>query len=95
MTEKNHLEMNNEELSTLKKNLDRQTRNLGARFFGVADLSVARRAIVEQGGEFLGEYPRALSVGIALADGIVDQLPKHREAAVAQTYDYLYNMTIG
>jgi len=91
MTEKNHLEMNNEGLSTLKKNLDRQARNLGARFFGVADLSIARKAIIEQGGEFLGEYPRALSVGIALADGIVDQLPKHKETAVAQTYDYLYN----
>jgi hypothetical protein len=29
-------------------------------------------------------------VGIALSDGIVDQLPRHKEAAVARTYDYLY-----
>jgi len=62
----------------------------GARFFGVADLTVAHEAIAVQGGKFTAAFPRALSVGIALSDGIVDQLPHHREVAVARTYDYLY-----
>jgi epoxyqueuosine reductase len=74
----------------LQRKLERQARVMGARFFGVADLTVAQEAIVAQGGEFLAAYPRALSVGIALSDGIVDQLPRHKEAAVARTYDYLY-----
>jgi epoxyqueuosine reductase len=75
---------------TLQEKLERQARSMGARFFGVADLTVAQEAIVAQGGEFLVAYPRALSVGIALSDGIVDQLPRHKEVAVARTYDYLY-----
>jgi epoxyqueuosine reductase QueG len=64
---------------------------MGARFFGVADLSVAREAIVAQGGEFIEGFPRSLSVGIALKDGIVNELPRHKEKVVAQTYDYLYH----
>jgi len=76
---------------TLQEELEFQARSMGARFFGVADLTVARKAIVVQGGEFLAAYPRALSVGIALSDGIVDQLPRHKEVAVARTYDRLYD----
>jgi epoxyqueuosine reductase QueG len=76
---------------TLQEELERQARSMGARFFGVADLTVAQEAIVAQGGEFLAAYPRALSVGIALSDGIVDQLPRHKEVAVARTYDRLYD----
>ena len=75
----------------LQRKLERRARDMGARFFGVADLTVAQEAIVAQGGEFLAAYPRALSVGIALSDGIVDQLPRHKEVAVARTYDRLYD----
>jgi epoxyqueuosine reductase QueG len=74
----------------LQRKLERQARVMGVRFFGVADLTVAQEAIVAQGGEFLAAYPRALAVGIALSDGIVDQLPRHKEVIVARTYDYLY-----
>ena len=51
----------------------------GADFFGVADLSSAQDAIVEQGGAMLAGYPRAVSIGIALIDSIVDQLPQRAE----------------
>jgi len=76
---------------TPQKELERRARDMGARFFGVADLTVAQEAIVAQGGEFLAAYPRALSAGIALSDGIVDQLPRHKEVVVARTYDRLYD----
>jgi epoxyqueuosine reductase len=76
---------------TLQKDLERQARDMGARFFGVADLTVAQEFIVAQGGEFLATYPRALAVGIALNDGIVDQLPRHKEVAAARTYDRLFD----
>jgi epoxyqueuosine reductase len=76
---------------TLQKGLERQARDMGARFFGVADLTVAQEFIVAQGGEFLATYPRALAVGIALNDGIVDQLPRHKEVAAARTYDRLFD----
>jgi epoxyqueuosine reductase len=76
---------------TLQKELEHQARGMGARFFGVSDLTVAQEAIVAQGGEFLAAYPYALSVGVALSDGIVDQLPRHKEVAVAHTYDHFYD----
>jgi epoxyqueuosine reductase QueG len=75
----------------LQRKLERQARVMGARFFGMADLTVAQEAIVAQGGEFLAVYPRALAVGVALSDGIVDQLPRHKEVAVARTYDRLFD----
>lgn len=79
----------------LESRLEHRAREMGARFFGVADLGVAREAIVAQGGEFLSAFPRALSMGIALNDGIVDQLPRHKEAEVARTYDSLYHTVNG
>ncbi len=61
---------------------------LGADFFGVADLSPAHDAILAQGGAVVAEYPRAISIGIALLDTIVDQLPQRAERAVAVSYKH-------
>jgi epoxyqueuosine reductase QueG len=58
----------------------------GAGFFGVADLSPARDAIFAQGGPVIADYPRAVSIGIALFHPIVDQLPRRAERAVAAGY---------
>jgi epoxyqueuosine reductase len=58
----------------------------GADWFGVADLSPARDAILAQGGPAMAGYPRAISLGIALLHPIVDQLPQRAERAVAAHY---------
>ena len=59
----------------------------GATYVGVADLTPAQDAIVAQGGEMLRRYPRAISMGIALMDSIVDELPRIRQdRAVAVNY---------
>jgi epoxyqueuosine reductase len=58
----------------------------GADFFGVADLEPARDAILAQGGPAIAAFPRAISVGIALLDAIVDQLPYRADRAVAVSY---------
>jgi epoxyqueuosine reductase QueG len=65
-------------------------RRMGARFFGIADLAPAREFITAQGGAFLSEFPCAVSMGITLHDGILDQLPNHTQRSIAHTYDYLY-----
>ena len=62
--------------------------SLGADFFGVADLSPAYEAILEQGGKVYAEFPRAISIGIALFDTIVDQLPQRTDRAVAVSYKH-------
>ncbi len=59
---------------------------LGADLFGVADLSLARKAILEQGGPEVAGYPRAISIGIELLHPIVDQLPRRALKAVAVEY---------
>lgn len=78
-------------LEELRNRLEHEGRNLGVRVFGVADLTPARSFIENQGGEFLTRYPRAVSMGVSLQDGIVDQLPDHKKIPVARTYDYLYD----
>lgn len=60
----------------------------GADIFGVAELSPARDAILEQGGAVVAEYPRSISIGIALFDSVVDQLPQRAERAVAIAYKH-------
>jgi epoxyqueuosine reductase QueG len=58
----------------------------GADFFGVADLSVAHTAILEQGGPVIAAYPRAISIGMKIPHAIVDQLPQRADRAVAGNY---------
>jgi epoxyqueuosine reductase QueG len=82
--------MSTDNLSALVPKLAHRAYEMGARIFGAADLTQARTAITAQGGEFLARFPRALSVGVALDDGIVDQLDHHKQVAIARTYDYLY-----
>ena len=60
--------------------------SLGASYFGVADLAPVRPFITDQGDDFLTEYPVGVSVGVALTDGLVDQLHQHFNGNVARTY---------
>jgi epoxyqueuosine reductase len=61
-------------------------RSLGADYFGVADLGAAREFIREQGGERVARYPRAVAIGIALQDSLVDLLPEREDYAAAMLY---------
>jgi epoxyqueuosine reductase len=74
--------------------LERRLRDVaeasGVDFFGIADLAPARDFIFGQGGEDVARYPRAVSIGIALFDNIVDALPRRNEEA-AVTINYLHH----
>jgi hypothetical protein len=80
--------------------LDAQLRtlalSLGADYFGVADLSSAHDVILEQGGERITRYPRAVAIGMRLQDSLVDLLPvKDREGAIVyrhNSYDVVNQM---
>ena len=58
----------------------------GADFFGIADLTLARDAVLEQGGKEIAQYPRSISVGITLFHAIVDQIYRRPDRAVATSY---------
>ncbi len=60
----------------------------GADYFGIADLSPAYDTIFEQGGAEIAEYPRGISIGIALLHPIVNQLSPRPERAAAVSYRY-------
>ena len=60
--------------------------DLGVDYFGIADLSMAREAILAQGGERVAKYPVAISTGLTLPHAIVDQLPNRAERVVAMNY---------
>jgi hypothetical protein len=55
------------QLRAIRWQLENRAVGMGARFFGVADLSTALETIVEQGGDFLSAFPRSISLGIALS----------------------------
>lgn len=70
--------------------MNQQLQNLasinGVDHFGVADLSQAYTAILEQGGSFIAGYPFSISIGISLIDSIVELLPQRNEKAVRVSY---------
>jgi len=79
------------EETSLKIELERTAKELGADLFGVADLTDAQDFICKQGGEHLGKFPRAISIGIRLLDAVVDELYRHENRGVIFTYRGLYN----
>ena len=58
----------------------------GADYFGIADLTPARDAILEQGGTEIAQYSRSISVGITLFHTIVNQLFPRPDRTVAVSY---------
>ena len=59
---------------------------LGADFCGVADLAPAQELVQQLGGELAAQFPRAVSIGVALPSAIVDQLCRHEDRTVALAY---------
>jgi epoxyqueuosine reductase QueG len=77
--------------SSLQTNLEEIAKELGADLFGIADLTIAQDFVCKQGGEYLGKFPRAISIGIHLLDAVVDELYRHDDPAVTHTYTAFYN----
>jgi epoxyqueuosine reductase len=80
-------------MSELDKQLADTASLLEIDVFGIADLSKAKDFIRIQGGENISNYPTAISIGIRLIDGIVNELYRHEELTAIYTYKALYNTT--
>jgi epoxyqueuosine reductase len=70
----------------LDTRLSHLTRELGADYYGVADLGPARDVILAQGGARIARFPRAVVMGIVLLDSVVDLLPEREDPAAAILY---------
>ncbi|MGA2698530.1 MAG: 4Fe-4S double cluster binding domain-containing protein [Methanoregula sp.] len=58
----------------------------GADYYGIADLAPAHDFILAQGGERIARYPKAVTIGIALQDSLVNLLPEREDYAAAMLY---------
>jgi epoxyqueuosine reductase QueG len=74
--------------ANLRDKLESLAKDTGATYFGIADLTPARQPISEQGGEFLRQFPRAVSHGFILAGGVVNTLVHHENVAALSNYWY-------
>jgi epoxyqueuosine reductase len=71
---------------SIQNEIGKLAKQFGIAYFGVADLSSAHDAVLEQGGDIVSKYPYSISLGIPLLKEIVDQLPDRRQRAVALNY---------
>ena len=55
------------------KQLEDLSRQRGADLFGIADLTAAHDFITSQGNSYIGNFPRAVSIGMQLCADIVEQ----------------------
>lgn len=60
-------------MTELQQRVESVVHQNGADLFGVANVESAQQFIIAQGGEALGIFPRAISIGIRLSDTLVDQ----------------------
>lgn len=72
----------------LEAELKKQVTGTGTDFFGIADLSSAQEAIAKHWEEATAQFPRAVSVGIARSNAIVDQQPNRFSSPVALNYKH-------
>lgn len=72
--------------ASLGEMLNQRAMDIGATFFGVADITPAETLVQEMGGALVAGYDRAISVGVAMPRAIIDLLPHHDSVSVASTY---------
>jgi epoxyqueuosine reductase QueG len=66
---------------------------MGLDFFGVADLTGARDFIMAQGGEHIARFPRAISIGFRLLDGVMNEVYRHEDPRAILSYRNLYSVS--
>lgn len=64
----------------------------GADLFGVADLESVREFVINQGGESLSQYPRAISIGIRLSGDVVDRHSPEEAPKDSHYWFHVYNV---
>ncbi len=73
-------------VNSLTDELEKMAKSRGIDLFGVADLSLASNYIVQQGGNALGRYDRAISLGLRLSGPIVDFVWERDNATLLNSY---------
>jgi len=77
---------------TLCHELESLAREQGADYFGIADLSPAHEFIESQGGSIVAGFPRAISTGIRLFDGLVEMVEPKIPFRTSPYIHHIYNI---
>ena len=80
------------EVACLNEELGTFSRTHGADLFGVADLVPVRNFILTQGPSLLGQFPRAVSMGIRLNDWIVNSHTPHEPRRNSLYWHHVYDV---
>jgi len=79
-------------MQALRGALDALAREQGADYFGIADLAPAREFIAAQGGPVVARFPRALSIGMRLFDGLVEMVQPKAALKTSPYIHHIYNV---
>jgi len=71
--------------------LESMARDQGADYFGIADLSPAHDFIEDQGGSIAAGFPRAISIGMRLFDGLVEMVEPNTPFRISPYVHHIYN----
>lgn len=79
----------------LSKKLERKAREMGAAYFGIADLSLAQHcSITPHEEKVIAGYPVAISIGVPLSSSIVDSIAAQSDIyAIKNYYFHVYEVT--
>lgn len=81
-----------EQEKILSQELENLCRQKGADLLAIADLSPARDFILAQGGDWLGRFSRAISLGLRLSDLIVEQHSPYELRRESTYWHHVYNV---
>lgn len=71
----------------LQNRLDTEAKNMGAAYFGVANISLAKQGTITPSEQKLSsEYPYAVSVGVPLATSVVDKIGDQSDYFALRNY---------
>ena len=78
--------------ASLNEELENFCRTRGADLFGIADLVPVRNFVLSQGPSTIGQFPRAVSMGIRLNDWIVDSHSPNETRRKSLYWHHVYDV---
>lgn len=76
-------------IEILNQQLENKARSMGVLHFGTVDLTSVSSFIVEQGGEWLRQFPFAVTASVPMIDAWVNALSQHDNPRVIKSYSEL------
>ena len=77
---------------TFRDELESMAREQGSDYFGIADLSPAHNFVEDQGGSIAAGFPRAISIGMRLFNGLVEMVEPKTPFRISPYVHHIYNI---